>query len=670
MKAKNRKEQTESSVKTRTASKIKKNFRENPNELTGGEIEDALHHRETLEAAGNEEVEETFQNIYEDARVDVNRTTVPVSEDEEALIGVEVQDSPFVLEEDGFKPKIDTDFSPHQGEVAGAPVDNPGDLLWAVERPRRIRDRNLPEGYSSFEYGLKPEVMFPDVNGPHNRQELVNGEAKTDESHRRPKPRYLGFVQNDGAAFHAMGAPKGTQGNNGTPVGEELSTDQFFYEMFNGGEKASLPEISPALSSLFVADGLFSKNGGEYEIEVEAGRDMIYDLFVSESNAVSRKEAEERWGDVLDQALPTNENYGRIEDLTQIRRESAVEDFVDVKMSRPAKLAPEVNPSQIRFENPQEVLDEGVFDEENNSLEYLQERDEEREQSDQWVLFDQERQEMNIKQLEEERKYKGKMLLDGEIVDVIVDHSEMDEDEFEDLMDGYMAIQNTMSRSDVAAKIDGIVESRNFTHSDRSHHALLTQKAMVDKYQKIQEKFYEAGVTSSNAEEMRNDFVRNGLDTKISSYDTNWTSESENSTLGEFDTLREFYRFELLPVLEEGVREGFEEKTPYVVQKLAENEEYNDFEEVMSQFDSFGDLLEYQDINAETRNDPHSDYDEESEIFAEWFAETYREDMEHWLDPETPTVNEELMEYANVKTPEDAIKTKERASHHNYEATK
>lgn len=655
------------SLKSRTAETVRENFRENPNEMTGGEIEDALHNSETLEAAGNEAAERTFENIFQDAKADVEKTTLEVSEDEEALIGVEIRDSPFVLDEDDFKPKIDTDFSPHQGEVASAAVSNPGDLTWAVERPRRIRDRNLPEEYGAFEYGLKPEMMFPDVHGPHDRRSLVNGNPETDESDRRPKPRYLGFVENDGPVFHAMGSPKGTQGNNGTPVGDTVDADQFFFDIFDGGDHASLVELSPAVSSLFVADALFEQDeSGDYEIAVDAGRDMIYDLFVSESEAVSRNEAEQRWGDVLDRALPTNENYGRIEDLTDLNPDSAVEDFIDVKMSRPAKLAPEVEPEHIKFENPEEVLEEENLEEDDNSLEYLQARDKEREWEKHWALFDQGRQEMNLKMLEEERKYKGKILLDGEMVDVAVDHTDMDDAEFEGLLDQYMTIQNTMSRADVAAKLDGIVETRNFTHSDRSHQALLTQKSMVDKYDEIQQKFYEAGVDSENAGEMRNRFVRNGLDTELPDYNPeDWSNVTVEKSDG---TLREFYRFELLPVLEKGVREGFSDETPYVIQKIAENEEYDEFEEVLEQFNNLDEFLEYQDTVPEVSYDLEADYGEETEEFVEWFTETYREEMEHWLDPSTPTVNEELMQYANRDSPEEAIKNKKRASHDSYEA--
>jgi hypothetical protein len=635
----------------RTTARVSQNYEVNPSENTGGEVEDAIQHGETHEAASNEVAEENFQNIYEDAKVEAEKNTLDTG-DREALIGVELQDSPLVTGEDDFKPAIDTDFSPHQGEVASAVVTNPGDLVFGIDRPRRIRDRNLPEGYRSFEYAMKGEMIFPDVEGPHNRQDFVEGNPEAGEEHRRPKPRYLGFVENDGQVFHAMGAPTAIQMNSGTPVGEGKSADQFFFEFFNGGRKASVPELSPAVSTLFDADPVMEKNSeGEYEIAVESGRDMVYDLFVSQSDAVSRNEAEERWGGVLDSALPTNENYGRISDFTELE---SVEDFVEIVKSRPAKLAPAVDPEQIKL---------GEDFEEKSLAHYQEENSLEKEES--WALFDQGRQEMDLDTLEDERKYEGKILLDGELVDVTVDHTDIPDEKFMELMDEYFKIQNTMVRPDVAPKTNGVVEFRDFSHSDRTYHALLAQKAMMNQYEEVQKKFFEAGVNSETAADFREETVYQGLNTEMPEYSTPFDSPgTENGTL------REFYRFELLPVLEEGVRESFSEETPYVVQKLAENEEYEDFEDdVLSQFNSMGEFLEYQDLAPEVEYNPDSNYSQESEAFADWFTETaYRQEMEHWLDPEVETVNEELMNEANRNSPKSAVNMKKRSTQNNYEA--
>lgn len=674
---------SENDLKARTAARVSEEFRKNPKKKSGGEVEDSIQHEDTLEGSGREEARENFENILEDPEVDAEEKTVDNGE-EDVLSGVTLKNSPLVDdteqgEDDPFHPDVDTDFSPHQGEVASAVVDNPGDLVFGVDRPRRVRDRNLPEGYSSFEYALKPEMMFPDWEGPHDRQKFVRGEPEAGKENRMDDPRYLGFVLNDGEVFHAMGAPTATQLNTGTPVGQGMTANQFFFRAFNGGKYLSLPEISKGLGTLFDADALFSgsrENG--YEIEVESGREMIYDLFVAESDAVSRKEADERWGDVLDEALPTNENYGVIEDFKQLSEEEAVGDYVDVVMDRPAKLAPELNPRHIRFDDLEDLPFDLDEEDEPVSLETLQMKDEEREWEKQWAVFDQDRQEMDLETLEEEQSYKGKILLDGELVDVTVDHSGMSDEEFDELMDTYFDVQNTMVRPDVAPKTDGIVESRNFSHSDRTYHALLTQKAMVDRFQELQELFYEAGMASDNSVEdvdpadMRERFVRDGLDAELPDYSPAevegkdfYAPEDEKQP----GTMREFYRFEVLPVLEEGLREAFTEETPYVVRKMAANEDYDDFEEdVLSEFDNMDEFLEYQDLT-EMENTSHGDLSEETEAFADWFVGTaYREEMEHWLDPDTPTVNEELRNYANSQSPEEAIKRKKRASHHSYEA--
>ncbi len=674
MENKNRTESENQDLKTRTASRVSEEFRQNPQKKSGGEVEDAIQHEDTLEAAGREDAQENFENILEDTEVETEEKTVDSGNGEE-LSGATLKDSP--LEEDpeeAFNPDIDTDFSPHQGEVASAVVDNPADLVYGVDRPRRIRDRNLPEGFSSFEYALKPGMMFPDWDGSHNRDEMVDGEPDMGEENRMWDPRYFTFELLDGEEFHAMGTPTATQLNSGTPVGEDMDANEFFYKFFNGGEKASVPEIAMGLSTLFDADPLFSGNREDgYEIEVESGRDMIYDLFVSESDAVSRKEAHERWGDELVEALPTNENYGRIEDFTNLSEDQAVEDYVDIVMDRPAKLAPALEPEQIKFENPEEVLDEEDLDEGDDSLEYLQAKDDDREWEKQWAVFDQSRQEMNLEKLEEERKYKGKILLDGELVDVTVDHSSMEDEEFDELMDTYFDFQNTMVRPDVAPKTNGVVESRNFSHSDRTYHALLTQKAMLDNFQELQDRFFEAGMNSGNAEEMRERFVHDGVDAELPDYSPaevegkDFYAPEEDKEPG---TMREFYRFEVLPVLEEGLREAFTEETPYVVQKMVEDFEYDDFErDVLSEFDDMDEFLEYQDLAEDVEYSSSEDYSEEAEAFANWFTETaYRQEMERWLDPETPTVNEELRDYANSQSPEEAIKRKKRASHHSYEA--
>jgi hypothetical protein len=670
-------------LKARTASRVSEEFRENPQEKSGGEVEDAIQHEGTLEGAGREDAQKNFENILEDPEVDAEEKTVD-SGNGEKLSGATLKDSP--LEEDpeeAFNPDIDTDFSPHQGEVASAVVDNPADLVYGVDRPRRIRDRNLPEGFSSFEYALKPGMMFPDWDGSHNREEMLDGDPDMGEENRMWDPRYFTFELLDGEEFHAMGAPTATQLNSGTAVGDGMDADEFFYEFFNGGEKASLPEIATGLSTLFDADPLFSGNQEDgYEIEVESGRDMIYTLFVSGSDAVSRKAAHERWGEDLVEALPTNENYGRIEDFTNLTEDEAVEDYVNIVMDRPAKLAPELDPKHIRFDEDQEFAD--VDEDEIRSLAHLQAlRDENVEE--QWAVFDQSRQEMNLKKLEEEKKYEGKILLDDELVDVTVDHSSMSDGEFNELMDSYFDVQNTMVRPDVAPKTNGVVESRNFSHSDRTYQALLTQKAMLDNFQELQQKFYEAGMNSENAEEMREKFVHQGLDAELPDYnpmrtdegnfyDGDVPSETEEGiyTNGEepAGTMRDFYRFEVLPVLEDGVREAFTDETPYVLQKMAENHEYEDFEkEVLGKFENMDEFLEHHDLAEEVENLPSMDYSEEADVFKDWFVENaYRDEMERFLDPDVPTVNEELRNKANRNGPAAAVNLKKRGSQSSYEA--
>lgn len=667
MDTKTQKTESEQDFTARTTARVTENYSENPSDKTGGEVEDAIQKSETHEAAGNEVAEKNFENIYEDAKVEAEKDTLDTG-DREALIGVELQNSPLAENEDDFKPAIDTDFSPHQGEVASSVVKNPADLVFGVDRPRRIRDRNLPEDFSAFEYALKKEMVFPDVDGPHNRQDFVQGETKANETHRRPKPRYLGFLELDGPVFHAMGSPTATQLNTGTPVGEEKTADQFFFEFFNGGKKASMTELSPAVSTLFNADPLMNQkseeengidldeieiNDGEYEIAVDSGRDTVYDLTFHQSNAVSRKEAIEKWENDLGESIPTNQNYGLVKDFTEIQ---GVEDFVEIVKSRPTKLAPVVDAEQIKL---------GDEFEERSLAHYQAENDLEIEGT--WAIFDQNRENMNLEALEEERKYEGKVLLDGEFVDVTVDHSEMDDGEFMELMDDYFDIQNTMVRPDVAPKTNGVVEFRDFSHSNRTYQALLTQKAMMNQYEEVQQKFFEAGVDSETAEDFREEAVSNGLDAEMPDYTT--PLESQGTENG---TLREFYRFELLPVLEDGVRDSFSEDTPYVVQKMmGENEEYDDFEEdVLSQFDTMGEFLEHQDLTDEVDYDPSSsEYSDEAEAFADWFTETaYCKEMEHWLDPDTPTVNEELRDEANRNGPDAAVNLKERASQSSYEA--
>lgn len=629
-----------SRLTARTAERLTQNYKENPSENTGGEVEDAILHSETHEGASNDVAEQILHNIYEDAKVEAEKNTV---NSEDNIIGVELTDSPLNAGE-GFNPAIDTDFSPHQGEVASAVVTNPADLIFGVDRPRRIRDRNLPNDYSSFELGLKKETMFPDVEGPHSLQAFVKNDPNADEDNRRPKPRYLGFVENDGSLFHAMGAPTATQLNTGTTVGENIGADEFFFRFFNGGSNASVPELSPAVSSLFNADPVFKENDDEYEIAVDSGRDMIYDLFVAESNAVSRKEAESRWGDVLDEALPTNQNYGHIQDFTEI---TSVEDFVSIVASRPAKLAPEIDPGHVKLgdELEEETLEE-----------YQQSKGLEKE--DTWALFDQSREEMNLDSLEEKRSYAGKLLLEDEIVEVTVDHSEMSENEFDQLLDSYFDIQNSMVRPDVAPKTNGVVEVRDFTHSDRTYEALITQKAFVQKHEEVQRIFAEAGVDSQTAPEFREDVVRNGLDAEMPGYEI----------YGSKTSLRDFYRFELLPVLEDGVREAFSDETPYVVQKLVENEDYDDFtDDVLHEFNNFGEFLEYQELVEEVDYRPGTVYREEASEFRDWFVDRYSQEMRHWLDPDMATVNEEILEEANLNGPDSAVNLKKRGSQSSYE---
>ncbi len=578
------------------------NFTENSQANVGAEKEDIIRDSEGL--IDNEEAVEAFQNLI------ANEGAEPETEEingEEKLLGVSVEDENF-QDHAEFSAEIDTDYHPAQSEIATEVFQNPSDMMFRMEHLSQMRDENLPEDQEAYENGLMREFA-------------TEGEA---DRNSRPKPRYTGLHSRHGELFDAMGWPAATQLNTGTPVGEEKDIDEFFHEFFNGGDKPGMLDVIPGVDALFANDPVLEEDeDGMYEAVAEGGRDLIYDLFVSNSPAVLRN-GTERWGDVLDEALPTNENYGNIEDLSEVESH---EDYIEMVMERPMILSPEVDASDIQVLDEETHRPEGTVEEEYDM-------------DSTWVmpgLSGIEESVVTFEQFTEDQQYLGEILVeeDGEEVmkPVKVDHSDKSTEDFLDLAGlgeedeaGYFTFHNTFVRPDIAPKNDGIIEFRSFSNSPRSQEALLTQKSLINVYEDVQGLFQDHGLKTENALEFREDAKRNGLD----------------ATLPNGTELGTVYKDELVDILAEGVRESFSGELPYSAELvLDEFDHYDSFEGVLdSQFDDLSDFADYTaQLYNETDLEPGTysseEFEDEYNEFVDWFTETYREEMLNYVDEGT-----------------------------------
>lgn len=604
-----------------------KAFTENDEENTGAEKEEVV--REDGSPIGNEEAEEAFRELI--LNEDAEGKTEEIGGIEH-LLGVKVEDENFQQHED-FSAEIDTDYHPAQSEIATEVFQNPADVVFRIEHLSMLRDRNLPEGQEVYENGLMQEFT-------------TDGEA---DRNRRPKPRYTGLRSRHGEMFDAMGWPASTQLNTGTPVGDEQSIEDFFHSFFNGGEKPGMLDVVPAVDSLFANDPVLEEDeDGVYEAVVEGGRDLIYDLFVSNSPAVLRNSTE-RWGDVLDEALPTNENYGNIEDLSEVESH---EDYIDMVMERPMILSPEVDGSEIQVLDEETHRPEGTVEEEYDL-------------DSTWVmpgLSGIEESTVTFEQFAEDRQYLGEILVeeDGEEVmkPVKVDHSDLDDDEFKEVAglgredeDGYFSFHNTFVRPDIAPKNDGIVEFRSFSNSPRNTEALLTQKSLINVYDEVQKLFHDHGLKTENALDFREDSKRNGLDAELPS----------GSKVGEV------YEEELVDILADGVRQSFSGEMPYSAELLLDEvDQYDSFEGYLDS--EFEDLTEFTEHTADLYDEKDlepgtysvDEFDDEYSQFVDWFADSYKEKMLNYVEEGTEA--EKIEKRANATNPQEAHEANKRTA--------
>lgn len=600
-------------------------FTENSKENVGAEKEDIIRDEDGL--IDNEDAVEAFNNLME------NEGAEPETEEingEEELLGVSVEDDNFKEHED-FSAEIDTDYHPAQSEIATEVFQNPSDMMFRMEHLSLLRDRNLPEGHEAYENGLMREFA-------------TEGE---DDRNRRPKPRYTGLRSRHGELFDAMGWPAATQLNTGTPVGEEQTIEEFFHSFFNGGEKPGMLDVIPGVDALFANDPVLEEDeDGLYEAVAEGGRDLIYDLFVSNSPAVLRN-GTERWGDVLDEALPTNENYGNIEDLSEVEDH---EDYIEMVMERPMILSPEVDGSEIQVLDEETHRPEGTVEEE-----YGMEST--------WVmpgLSGIEESVVTFEQFAEDQQYLGEILVeeDGEemMKPVKVDHSNLEKDDFLELAglgrddeDGYFSFHNTFVRPDIAPKNDGIIEFRSFSNSPRSQEALLTQKSLINVYDEVQQLFHDHGLETENALDFREDAKRNGLDAELPSG----------------VKLETVYENELVDILAEGVRESFSGELPYSAELVLDDlDHYDSFEGYLS--NQFDDLTEFADYTAHLYDEKDLEpgtysvdkFEDEYSQFVDWFTDTYREEMLNYIEEGTEA--EKIEKRANETTPHNAFEANKR----------
>lgn len=603
-------------------------YTENELSNVGAEIEDIVRNLEG-EAINNKDAEEALRNIAENEDAEPKNLELG---GKQHLLGVKVDDETFQQNED-FQAEIDTDYHPAQSEVATEVFRNPADMVFRTEHLRTIRDRNLPEDHTAYENGVMQEFA-------------TQGEA---DRNRRPKPRYTGLRSRHGELFDAMGWPASTQLNTGTPVGDEDSMEGFFHSFFNGGDKPSMLDVVPGVDALFANDPVLEEDGDTYEALAEGGRDAIYDLFVSNSPAVLRNNTD-RWGDVLDEAVPTNENYGNIEDLSELEDH---EDYIDMAMERPMILSPEIDASNIQVLDDDTRKPVGTVKEEYGL-------------DSTWVmpgLSGIEESTVTFKQFTEDQQYLGEILVEenGEEVmkPVKVDHTDLDNLDFNELaglgndeQDGYFEFQNTFVRPDIAPKNNGVVEFRSFSNSPRSYEALVTQKGLMHVYDDVQEIFHDHGLESRNALEFREDAKRNGLDAQLPSG----------------ATVKEVYEEDLVDVLTEGVRDSFSGEMPYTVEMLLDDvDQYDSFESYLeSEFDSLGDFAEHTaglyertDVDPDTYSE--EEFEDEYSEFVDWFADSYRDEMLNYVSDGTEA--EKLEKQANENTSQDAFQSQARPQH-------
>jgi len=576
----------------------KTNYIENEANNQGGEVEDLTFVEDTLEPASNEQAEEKIENISQSREIEIEKS------EEGANLGATIKDSELNQSGNNFPPAIDTDFSPHQSEVATEVVSNPVDLVYRTEKWRTVRDANLPENLMAVEIGNSPGMVDFDYNGAFNVEDFLREDLDFGKEDRRPKPRYLGFVDADGQFFFAMGSPGSTQLNSGTPVENSEEVDNYFKDLFSSQDSLSILDITQGVSTLFDADPVI-KDG---EKVVEGGRDFIYDIFVSGSDAVKRNNQETRWSEELGYEIPTNENYGRIKEV--VDKVESVRDYQELVLDTPAKLGPATNPEY--FEADFEVSEE------------------------KWFVVDHGKEEG--KTLEEIIEYQDplnvKILEDGEMKDAQLNYEQMSEEDKKNHFDLFFTYQNSMFRPDVAPKENGVVEVRNFSNSERAPLALVTQKAMLANFDGVRNAFERYKLSSENAEEQRHNWIVNGLHTE----------------LPDGTSTKKFYEEELVPELSEGVRNSFDNELPYSLEKTLQYEnitDVRDLEEHLDGFSNIDEFVQYQlELDEQTQFSPNTlnseEYSEEYQVFQDWFIEQYENQMTEYLDE--PTVNKQIHE--------------------------
>ncbi len=605
---------TQQNVRESLKSTWEQNHRENSIYNVGAEIEDLLFNKDG-EPVDNRTTERILQNIVDEEGAEPKHREI---DGEERLLGTKVEEEMFQEHED-FAAEVDTDYHPAQSEIATEVFQNPADMVFRTENLRFLRDRNLPEGVSSHELGAFPQLSLPGEDPEHLK---------------RPKPRYTGLHSRHGDAFGSMGWIGATQLNTGSPVGQGMGTAEFFGDFFGSDQGPSILDVLPGVDAPYMNDGKFERpdaselaeafSGEESELEMTAEgiRDLIYDDFVKESPAVLRRNTE-RWGDLLDEALPTNENYGYIEDLTDLEDHG---DYIDMVMERPMILSPEVDASDVKVLDPDTREVVGTFDEE-----YGEEST--------WVmpgLSDVEESTVTFEQFLEDEMYLGEVLVDGEMQPVKVDHSDMDEEEFTELAGlgpedgaGYFTFHNTFVRPDVAPKNNGVIEFRSESNSDRSYEALLTQKSMMHVYGDVLDVFENHGLNSDNSLEFREDAKRRGLDAELPSG----------------HTVQELYQNELVDVLSEGVRESFSGETPYSMEIVLEGvDQYEDFGDYLdAEFEDLSDFAEYTSVAFEAGVRPEKgkysgeEFQEEYDQFVDWFTDTYEQTVREYVSDDFET---------------------------------
>lgn len=625
------------------AENLREDFENNSKYNTGAEVEDLVLRAEDeyFEPLNNQEAEELLQNIHESSDLNTELETESM-DGREVVKSVKVKQSPFPFldEEEPFYAEIDNDLGPRQSEVATPIIDNPADLTFWLENLRRERDKQV-ENHDVFAAGLSPEFMFEDVKGEDSLDKYLHDNIE--EVDRRPGERYDALHKNHGAQFNAMKYPASTQLNSGLPVGEGMTLDELVFWLENGGSEPSLSDVTQAESAVFDADMIAKKNDqGEYESVLESGREMIYDLFIANSDAADREDVEERWGDELGKALPSNNNYGLLETTNDAW---SVEDVVEATMSTPGIMSADISPSDVHVEETGETVEQHVDSDEI------------------WVVFDNNRMDKNLGEALEDGEYAAKFLKDGELVDVKVKHDLVDDHDihsfdeesmnFNDYMDlakDYVTTQSTFVRPDIALKMDGngIAEGRNYSNSPRTTQAILDQKGLLMKMPDIQEQYAE--LSGEEAKDFREEVNRKGLDAEFSD-----------------GSLRDL-QAENVDIKAEGLKDSFpEDRLPYTFEVLAEEYESLDttgttgFREFLD--DKFSDADEFIDYQIEKYNEGPGkqgkldveDWSQQYDDFQDWFVETaYVDPMNQYLGE--ATVNQQLVEEANCVKPEEAYK--------------